>query len=43
MNWTAPASRFVSLFRKRQLDEELEEELRFHLEMETEENIQAGM
>ncbi|MDA2929199.1 permease prefix domain 1-containing protein [Acidobacteria bacterium AH-259-O06] len=42
MNWTG-ASRFLALFRKRRLDEELEEELRFHLEMETEANLQNGM
>ncbi len=31
------------LLRRRDLDRELEQEIRIHLEMETEENIQAGM
>ena len=35
--------RLPLLFSRRDLDRELEEEIRIHLEMETEENIQAGM
>ena len=37
------ASRLLALFRKRRLDHELDEELYFHLHMETEENIRNGM
>ena len=36
-------SRFLSLFRARRLDSELDEELRFHLEMLVEENMRRGM
>jgi predicted permease len=36
-------SRFANLFRGRKLDRELEEELRSHLEMRAEDNMQAGM
>ena len=32
-----------SLFRRRQVDREIDEELRFHLERRTEENVAAGM
>jgi predicted permease len=35
--------RFASLFRRRALDRQLEEELRFHLDMETEANRRRGM
>src|SRR5579863_5456272 len=35
--------RIRTLFRKKELDRELAEELIFHLEQETEENIAAGM
>jgi predicted permease len=35
--------RFRSFFRRRKLDTELDEELRFHLEQRTRENIAAGM
>jgi putative ABC transport system permease protein len=34
---------FRALFRKEQLDQEMDEELRFHLEEQTRENIEAGM
>jgi putative ABC transport system permease protein len=37
------AQRWMSLFRKRRLDQELDEELRSHLEMLIEENILKGM
>ncbi len=36
-------SRLASLFRKRQLDDRVDEEMRFHLEMQIEENISRGM
>src|SRR5437588_3179143 len=36
-------SRFTSLFRSRQLDRDLDAELRAHLEMRTEHNRAAGM
>ena len=36
-------SRIASLFRQRSLDSQLDEELRFHLEMETEANRRRGM
>lgn len=36
-------SRLRAVRRKAKLDEELDEEVRFHLEMETEENIRRGM
>src|SRR5439155_391565 len=35
--------RFRTLFQKRKLDAEMEEELRSHIEMQTQENIGAGM
>ena len=35
--------RLRALFRKSELDRELDEELRFHLERETEENVRRGM
>ena len=37
------ASRFTDLFRSSKLDRELQEELEFHLDMQTEENICKGM
>ena len=36
-------SRFFALFRRRQWDERVDEELEFHIGMETEENIRRGM
>jgi putative ABC transport system permease protein len=36
-------SRFSALFRRRQWDERVDEELAFHIRMETEENIRRGM
>ncbi len=35
--------RFLALFRKSELEEELDTEVRFHLEMETAENLRRGM
>jgi hypothetical protein len=37
------ASRFSALFRRRELDHRLDEELEFHTGMQTEENIRRGM
>lgn len=36
-------SRLASVFRNRRLDHDLEEEVRSHLEMRAEDNIEAGM
>ncbi len=44
MNWWRKiASGFRALFRKEQLDQEMDEEMRFHVEMRVRENIEAGM
>ena len=40
MSWF---NRFSNLFRREILDEELEEELQFHLDARTGDNINAGM
>ncbi len=40
--WTF-LSRFRALFRREKLEQQLEEEVRFHLDMETAENIRRGM
>src|SRR5262245_47732442 len=37
------ASRFSALFRRRELGQRIDEEIQFHLQMETEENIRRGM
>jgi len=37
------ASRFIALFRRRELDDRVHEELEFHIGMQTEENIRRGM
>ncbi len=37
------ASRFSALFRRRELGRRIDEELQFHLQIQTEENIQRGM
>ena len=42
-NVRAFVERVLSLFRARQLDDELDDELRSHLEMATDDNIRAGM
>ncbi|WP_321475852.1 ABC transporter permease [uncultured Paludibaculum sp.] len=44
MSWaTVVAARLRGLFAHRRLDRELDEEVRFHLEMQIEDNLQAGM
>ncbi len=44
MNWLRSLRcRFVSLFRQHKLDEEMAEEMRSHIEMQTQENLEAGM
>lgn len=44
MNWLrSPRSRFRGLFQRDALEQELDEEVRFHLEMQTEENLRRGM
>jgi len=44
MNWWHKIQRgFRALFRKEQLDHEMDEEMRFHLEMRTRQNLEAGM
>ena len=44
MDWARQIlTRLISLFRKRKLDAELDDELRFHLEMEEQQNIRGGM
>ena len=40
MNWV---NRISNLFRRNQIDEELEEELQFHLDARTRDNLSAGM
>src|SRR5437016_2006525 len=37
------ATRFIVLFRKRHLEEEMNEEMRAHIDMLTEQNVQRGM
>ena len=36
-------SRFSALFRRRELNQRINEEIQFHLQMQTEENIRRGM
>jgi hypothetical protein len=36
-------NRILNLFRRHQVDEELEEELQFHLDARTRDNLSAGM
>jgi len=44
MNWLHRMSvRLRALFRKRELDAEMDKELRFHIERQTEANIEAWM
>ena len=44
MNWLQKLrSGFRALFRKEKLDQEMDEEMRFHLEMRARENMEAGM
>src|SRR3989454_3287521 len=41
--WRKLHHRFRALFQKQQLDAEMDEEMRFHLELRTQANIEAGM
>src|SRR5206468_5253551 len=41
--WRKLNLRFRALFQKRKLDAEMDEEMRSHIEMQTQENIEAGM
>ena len=44
MNWLRLArARLIGLFRKEELEQEIDEELRFHVAMRTQENIARGM
>src|SRR5438132_12531481 len=44
MNWRRKLQvRLRALFQKRKLDAEMDEEMRSHIEMQTQENIDAGM
>src|SRR5579859_668388 len=44
MNWLRNTrGRFQALFQKEQLDREIAQELRSHIEMQAQENIKAGM
>src|SRR5207244_5884078 len=44
MNWSRKLQvRLRALFQKRKLDAEMDEEMRSHIEMQTQENIDAGM
>ena len=39
----SPRRALRALFRRREVERELDDELRFHLDMQTEENVRAGM
>jgi predicted permease len=41
--WRKCRSRFLALFHKERLDREMDDEMRFHLEMQMQDNIEAGM
>jgi len=43
MSWRQNLSKFVALFRRPKATDELEEEIRAHLQMEQQENVEAGM
>jgi len=44
MNWLHPLRlRFRALFQKEKLDTQMDDEMRSHIEMQTQENIEAGM
>ena len=44
MGWIRKAKlRFRALFQKKELDERMDHEMRLHIEMQTQENIEAGM
>lgn len=42
-NWRAAVRKMAALFRRRDLDRQLDDELRFHIERETERNVGAGI
>ena len=41
--WRKLELRLRALFQKRKLDAEMDDEMRSHIEMQTQENIEAGM
>jgi hypothetical protein len=41
--WQTPWTSFRAIFRKQQLDAEMDQEMRSHIDMQTRENIEAGM
>jgi len=44
MNWFhKPRLRFRALFQKQKLDTQMDDEMRSHIEMQTQENVEAGM
>src|ERR1700716_375227 len=44
MNWSRKIQkRFRALFQKEKLDAQMDDEMRSHIEMQTQENIEAGM
>src|SRR5687768_11479557 len=43
MNWCLARRKFRALFQKREMDAEMDAEIRSHLEMQTQENIEDGM
>ena len=43
MSWTDLRLRLLALFRRRRVEQELDEELLFHVEMQTRKNLAAGM
>jgi len=43
MSWRRQASKVGALFRRRALADDLQEEMRTHLQMEEQENVDAGM
>jgi hypothetical protein len=43
MSWRRQLAKFSALFRRRKPVDDLEEEIRSHLEMEEQENLESGM
>src|SRR5437870_996214 len=43
MNWTGLQLRFRALFRRRRMEQDIDEELQFHVTMQTRKNLAAGM
>ena len=41
--WQKPVAILRALFRKNELDQEMDEELRSHIELQTQQNLSAGM